>query len=156
VVRKNFIYYLGWNPEGVAPDTTRQFFNHSEEGKGVNPEYGLEAWQALMIHRLTGHAGCRALARNHINWILGLNPRNLCMMRGTGTNVPPMSPGGDLDGCVCHGLIAHHQYDRPWLGSWSNRGLDWRTDEIAGYKIWSQCEAITRGTAGLAMALALL
>ena len=156
VARKNFIYYESWNPEGRKPDATRAFFNRSEEGKGVNPEYGLEVWQALLIHRAIPKKEYVDFALNHINWVLGLNPRNLCMMKGAGTANPKMRPGGMLDGCVCHGLIADHGYDRPWLGLWMDTAMDWHKDQIAGYKIWAQGEALIRGTACFMMGLGLL
>ncbi|HHV59712.1 MAG TPA: hypothetical protein GXX49_05410 [Clostridiaceae bacterium] len=95
-------------------------------------------------------------ALNHINWILGINPRNLCMMKGIGTNNPRIRPGGTLDGCICHGIIADHEFDRPWLGIWMDDKLDWHKDYIAGYKIWAQGEALIRGTSCFMMGLSLL
>lgn len=156
IAKKNFIYFESWNPNGVPPDTTRAFFNRSEEGKAINPEYGLGIWQALLIHKIIPKEEYLDHALNHINWIFGVNPRDFCMMKGIGTNVPDIYPGGMLDGCICHGIISDHGFDRPWLGTWINYDLDWRKDEIAGHKIWAQGEALIRGTACFMMGLTLL
>lgn len=156
IARKNFIYYETWNPEGRKPDSTRSFFNRSEEGKGVNPEYGLEIWQSLLINSVVPKKKYVDFALNHIHWILGLNPRNVCMMKGVGSHNPRIKPGGSLNGCICHGLIADHEHDRPWMGVWMDESLDWHKDSLAGYKIWAQGESLIRGTACFMMGLALL
>lgn len=127
-----------------------------EQGKGINPEYGLEVWQTLLINSVIPKKEYVDFALNHINWILGINPRNLCMMKGIGTNNPRIRPGGTLDGCICHGIIADHEFDRPWLGIWMDDKLDWHKDYIAGYKIWAQGEALIRGTSCFMMGLSLL
>lgn len=48
-------------------------------------------------------------ASNQINWILGLNPYDMCMVDGIGRNNPKYTEGdGELNvkGCVCNGITA--------------------------------------------------
>lgn len=48
-------------------------------------------------------------ASNQINWILGLNPYDMCMLDGIGRNNPKYTEGdGELNvkGCVCNGITA--------------------------------------------------
>ncbi len=54
--------------------------------------------QTLLINQIIPKEEYVAFALNHINWIFGVNPRDFCMMKGIGTNVPKMYPGGMLDG----------------------------------------------------------
>lgn len=73
-----------------------------------------EAWQALFSYRVTGRPAYVEFATNALNWILGLNPEDTCLLRGAGMrggsaiggmgaapeDVPfsPRGPGGDGGG----------------------------------------------------------
>ncbi|MCU4176146.1 glycoside hydrolase family 9 protein [Carboxylicivirga sp. N1Y90] len=63
--------------------------------------------QALLSDELKGEA--KAYAANQINWILGLNPYNMCMLEGAGRNNPIYKEEGisyNYRGGVCNGITA--------------------------------------------------
>jgi hypothetical protein len=155
IARKNFAGYEAWRPRGRLKGVAPGFFHRTGEGLGLNLQYGLEAWQALWVNRVVPKPQYRRFAQAHIDWILGLNPRGLCMMKGAGSVVPPMGPGGAFDGCVCHGLVSDGRHDRPWLGTWHDPEADAQSDTIARHKVWAQCEARLGGAASLLMALSM-
>ncbi len=156
IARKQMIYYLGWNPNGIPLNTDKGYFNRGDEGKGNNPQYGLEAWQLLLISKAVPKKEYVDFARAHLNWILGINPRNYCMMQGMGSYSPSMERWCRFDGAICHGLVSDHEKDKPWMGTWFDNALDPHKDTIAGHKVWAQAETMIRGTAGYLMALSLL
>jgi len=91
------------------------FFPHRNETgywwPGENSRLGSLAAAALMGSKLASPAVAAELksyARNQTNWILGLNPYNICMMQGKGRNNPddyeagiPNPPGG-----ICNGITS--------------------------------------------------
>ena len=155
VGRKNFAGCEAWRPRGRLKNVPTGFFDRRREGRGLNLEYGLEAWQALWVDRVVPKSEYRRYAQAHIDWILGLNPRGLCMMKGVGSVVPPMSPGEAYDGCVCYGLVSDGRHDRPWLGPWPDADeVGTEADaSVAGHPPWAQCEARLGTTASLLLAL---
>ncbi len=162
IARKNFAGCEAWRPRGRLKSVAAGFFDTSPQGTGLNLEYGLEAWQALWVSRVVPKPEYRRYAQAHIDWILGLNPRGLCMMRGVGSVVPPMAPGGGTNGCVCYGLVSDGHHDRPWLGTWPEAhevGADAEADtdsaRIGGHPLWAQCEARLGTTASLLLALSM-
>jgi len=145
VGRKNFARCEAWRPRGRLRRAVTAFFDPDPQGRGLNLEYGLEAWQALWVNRVVPKPEYRRYAQAHIDWVLGLNPRRLCMMKGVGSTVPTMAPGGAHDGCICYGLVSDGGHDRPRLDSWDEPDADPQAR--------AQCEARLGTTAGLLLAL---
>ena len=118
------------------------FFPHRNETgywwSGENARLASLAAAALMGSRIAPPemgTDLRAYAQNQLNWILGLNPYDMCMLQGKGRNNPgdneagaPNPPGG-----ICNGITAgvDDEQDIAFLplpygkrGDWS-----WRWDE---------------------------
>src|SRR5206468_10082928 len=47
------------------------------------------AWAAALIYRLTGERRALVFAEDHIDWLLGKNPLDLCLFEGKGALNPP-------------------------------------------------------------------
>jgi len=117
------------NPFGYArqyikdPDGKRGSFfmpHRNETGywwSGENARLASLASAALLGRGCTPPemaAELKAYARNQVNWILGLNPYDLCMMQGKGRNNPgdyeegaPNPPGG-----ICNGITSGVEDER--------------------------------------------
>ena len=91
------------------------FFPHRNESGywwfGENSRLGSLAAAALLGSQVASPemaAELRTYAANQINWILGLNPHDMCMLQGKGRNNPddyesgiPNPPGG-----ICNGITS--------------------------------------------------
>jgi len=109
---------FGYARQYVADDDGKRgafFMPHRNETGywwlGENARLGSLAAAALLDSRLAAPefaAQLRTYAGNQVNWILGLNPFDLCMLAGKGHNNPgdyeagaPNPPGG-----ICNGISA--------------------------------------------------
>jgi hypothetical protein len=64
------------DPFGLAPEP------EGTAGLDLPMRRAEEAWQALAAHKVTGRTAYVELATNALNWILGLNPWDRCLLRG--------------------------------------------------------------------------
>ena len=100
------------------------------------------AWAAALIYRLTGDRRALVFAVDHLDWVLGKNPLNLCLFEGKGARNPPryhhrynQIPGherGAVPGTIPNGFV--HEMglgDRPGfdLSRGGNRSPSFRTSE---------------------------
>ena len=132
------------NPFGYArqyikdPDGKRAafFFPHRNETGywwvGENARLASLATAALLGSRLATPqmaADLRVYAGNQVNWILGLNPYDMCMLQGKGRNNPgdyeagaPNPPGG-----ICNGITSgvNDERDIAFLPPPYGRRADW-------------------------------
>lgn len=133
------------NPFGVsqqAGDATHPVFFQQSTGLGVNFWLLGRAWAAGLIHRATGDRRALNYAVDQIDWVLGKNPANLCMMEGAGTINPPryhhrynQIPGrerGAVPGAIANGFVTEMgMADRPGfdLSRSGGRSPSFRTSE---------------------------
>jgi len=133
------------NPFGYARQYVREpdggkhgaFFmpHHNDTGywwSGENARLASLAAAALLGSRLAPPemaANLRTYADNQVNWILGLNPYDMCMMQGKGRNNPgdyeagaPNPPGG-----ICNGITSGvaDENDIAFLPPPYGRRADW-------------------------------
>jgi hypothetical protein len=59
-----------------------------------------EAWAALSAYRVTGRQAYIALAANAMNWLLGLNADDTCLVRGAGIGRGALGAGGSTACCI--------------------------------------------------------
>lgn len=114
------------NPFGVArekPGPDGYFFEPTSV-YGQNFLYSSRAWGAISIYRVTGDRRALVYAVDQLDWLLGKNPYNLCMMEGLGSLNPPRYhhrydsiPGherGAVPGTIPNGFVRDiGGYDRP-------------------------------------------
>lgn len=112
------------NPFGYARQYVREvdgnkhsafFFPHRNESSywwfGENSRLGSLAAAALLGSQLASPAMAaelRTYAANQINWILGLNPYDMCMLQGKGRNNPDECEAGSPNpsGGICNGVTS--------------------------------------------------
>lgn len=111
----NFCVGTADNPFGLSPQTvgaTNQFF---PADLGNNFQVLSRAWAAALGFRVTHDPGLLRYAQDHVDWVLGKNPANLCMFEGQGMINPPryhhrynMIPGrerGAVPGTIPNGFV---------------------------------------------------
>lgn len=109
---------------------------------GNNFQLLSRSWAASLIFQLTGDQRALRLAVDHLDWVLGKNPLNLCMFEGKGSFNPPryhhrynVIPGrerGAVPGTIPNGLVRDMGLaDRPGfdLSRGGNRAPSFRTSE---------------------------
>jgi hypothetical protein len=129
---------LAENPFQLTPYVAGEFFRpyaeKSEWYVGQNTMYLSEAWALYLAGDLLSDSRARQLADRQLDWVLGVNPFNLCMMEGKGSfNLPlyhhaytgnsrrklPGIPGqqrGAIPGAVPNGVArAEGQRDKPFV-----------------------------------------
>lgn len=77
------------NAFGLSPQTvggTNTFF---PADLGNNFQILTRAWAAALVYRATRDSRALRYAQDHLDWVLGKNPINLCMFEGLGTQNPP-------------------------------------------------------------------
>ena len=100
------------------------------------------AWAAALIYRLTGERRALVFADDHMDWLLGKNPLDLCLFEGKGAHNPPryhhrynQIPGherGAVPGTIPNGFVRDMGLaDRPGfdLSRGGNRSPSFRTSE---------------------------
>lgn len=138
------------------------FFPHGSEAapwwQGENARLGSVATAARMAAKFFANdtslaASLRNYATNQLNWILGLNPYDACMMQGTGHNNPAYgffgtfeytnAPGGIVNGITSgftdeHGIAFNLSYKT------TGKDDDWRWAEQwlphAAWYMWAVAE----------------
>jgi hypothetical protein len=160
-VRKNMQYELSLtaevnNPFGYSRQYTEDtagvrkttfFFPHGSEAspwwQGENARLGSVAAAARMSAQLFKedkvlHDQLEDFALNQLNWILGLNPYDACMLQGTGHNNPAYgffgtfeytnAPGGIVNG-ITSGLDNEDDIDFNLSYASTGKDYDWRWAE---------------------------
>ena len=100
-------------------------------------------------------AELRAYAANQVNWILGLNPYDMCMMQGKGRNNPGDFEGGgpNPQGGICNGITSGMQDEQdisflppPYgqRGGWSWRWKEQWIPHAAWLTLALAAEAVAR------------
>ncbi|MBI3736907.1 glycoside hydrolase family 9 protein [Candidatus Sumerlaeota bacterium] len=114
------------NPFGVARQKPGAdgFFFEPTSALGQNFLFGAHTWGAIAIYRVTGDRRALCYAVDQLDWVLGKNPYNLCMMEGLGSFNPPRyhsrydaipeNPRGAVAGAIPNGFVRDvGGYDRP-------------------------------------------
>jgi hypothetical protein len=123
------------------------FFPHGSEAspwwQGENARLGSQAAAARMAAQLLHdeqplHDSLETFALNQLNWILGLNPFDACMLQGTGHNNPAYgffgtfeytnAPGGIVNG-ITSGLENEDDIDFNLSYAATGKDYDWRWAE---------------------------
>jgi endoglucanase len=138
VARADTMLQLADNPFGVymygSPENSTFFGTPPETGGWHvgNSSHILDAAHAMaMAYRYTRDARYLAFEYDQLNWILGNNPYDLCLMEGVGSQHPPSYhhrytmagvPRGAVPGSVVNGITWRQPGDdRPYFDM---RGLD--------------------------------
>lgn len=160
-VKKNMTYELSIthavkNPFGYSRQYTQDtagirkyafFFPHGSEAapwwQGENARLGAMATAARMAAQLFKadqplHDSLASFALDQLNWILGLNPFDACMLQGTGHNNPAYgffgtfeytnAPGGIVNG-ITSGLENEADIDFNLSYAVTGKDYDWRWAE---------------------------
>jgi len=136
--------------DGAATRRSAFFFPHDTETapwwQGENARLGSMAAAVRLAARLLGPgaegpspaAGLRAFGRDQLNWILGLNPYDACMLHGHGrNNIPYMffnsyeytnAPGGICNG-ITGGYVEAEGIDFGLRFAETGKDDDWRWAE---------------------------
>ena len=115
------------NPFGLIPWAEGVFFN-PEIGPwcyvGQNSQYLSNAWAMYLAAPLLKQRRASQLADRQLDWVLGSNPYNLCMMEGQGSFNPPYylhrwapnEPRGAVPGAIPNGFCRQQAgQDSPWF-----------------------------------------
>ncbi|MFH1742719.1 MAG: glycoside hydrolase family 9 protein [bacterium] len=91
------------------------YFFEPTSSLGCNYQFGSRAWSALMIYRVTKDRSVLEYAMNQLDFVLGKNPYDICMMEGKGTcNLPryhhryitiPGHERGAVPGAIPNGFV---------------------------------------------------
>ena len=103
---------LGLMMQKPGPDG---YFFDPSSALGCNYQICCRAWSALMTYRVTRDRRLMKYAINQLNFLLGMNPYNLCMMEGKGSlNLPryhhryctiPGHERGAVPGAIPNGFV---------------------------------------------------
>jgi hypothetical protein len=132
---------------GTGARRTSFFFPHDAETapwwQGENARLGSVAAAARLAAAHFASDGdfatrLRSLARNQLNWILGLNPYDACMLHGSGRHNPPYrffdsceylnAPGGICNG-ITSGFVDEEDIDFDLTADRTGGDHDWRWGE---------------------------
>jgi len=105
------------------PDKSVQRINHGLSGHWMSWAHGL-----ALLGNLLKDEFLISSAWNQLNWLLGANPFNVCMISGTGyNNLQPHSRGlGTYPGGFCNGFIGNYK-DEIFLDI--KKKVQWNTTE---------------------------
>ena len=93
--------------------------NHRYWSLGQNSQYLSQAWAFYLVGGLLKDPRARRLADRQIDWVLGMNPLNLCMLEGRGCFNPPRylhrwAPDRDrgaVPGAIPNGIRCQHNHE---------------------------------------------
>jgi len=146
-VNNPFGYSRQYTEDTAGIRRTSFFFPHGSEAspwwQGENARLGSVAVAARMTAQLFKeekifHDSLENFALNQLNWILGLNPYDACMLQGAGHNNPAYgffgtfeytnAPGGIVNG-ITSGLEDEHDIDFNLSYASTKKDYDWRWAE---------------------------
>ncbi len=104
---------------------------------GNNSQYLSQAWAAYLGHQLVPDPRWLRYANAQLDWVLGMNPQDVCLMEGVGeVNLPVYhhryfmiknNPRGAVPGAVVNGIAAEDMFhDKPFV--------DWDSFPLADYE----------------------
>jgi hypothetical protein len=109
---------------------------------GLNSHLLSHAVGFCLASRIIGKKELNTSAKNQLEWVMGFNPINACMMTGEGVNNP--YPHSRFLGLIIGGVmngIAGNEDDMPFIDM--HHTMDWRTTEYwsphVAYYIWTAC-----------------
>jgi endoglucanase len=130
------------NPFGLSKQTLGEKESFLPSDLGNNFQWLARSWAAALIYRLNGDARALRYAVDHLDWVLGKNPLNLCLLEGHGTvnplryhhryNVIPGRERGAVPGTIPNGFVRDMGLaDRPGfdLSRAGGRSPSFRTSE---------------------------
>ncbi len=112
-----FLYSTADNPFGLSKQSVgeKDYFFEPTSALGLNFNQLQKGWAAALIYRVNKDPRALVFATDQIDWVLGKNPYNLCMMEGAGAVNPPRYhhrydsiPGherGAVPGCIPNGFV---------------------------------------------------
>ena len=146
-VNNPFGYSRQYTEDTAGVRKTSFFFPHGSEAspwwQGENARLGSVAAAARMTAHLfkedkSFHDSLENFSLNQLNWILGLNPYDACMLQGTGHNNPAYgffgtfeytnAPGGIVNG-ITSGLDDEEDIDFNLSYAVTKKDYDWRWAE---------------------------
>lgn len=146
-VNNPFGYSRQYTEDTAGIRKTSFFFPHGSEAspwwQGENARLGSQATAARMAAQLFRddrpfHDSLENFALDQLNWILGLNPFDACMLQGTGHNNPAYgffgtfeytnAPGGIVNG-ITSGLENENDIDFNLPYAVTKKDYDWRWAE---------------------------
>ena len=112
---------------------------------GLNCDHLGLAYVALKSAALLKDRELYDFADNQINWVLGVNPLDYCMLLGAGSNNPEiMAEYFDkpkLNGIIPNGIVGSGPNDEPqWWGEGTSSGEDWLPHNAAYLLLLSEIE----------------
>ena len=136
---------FGYARQPISPTTAGFFIPHVNESgywwQGENARLGSLAAAALLGARALGSSGTQYLdwlrfAGNQLDWILGANPYDLCMLQGYGMQNPdpycsPKPEVGALDGGICNGITGLND---------DGTGIQWAPNTSGCWDSWRWTE----------------
>jgi len=130
------------NAFGLSPQTVGATNTFFPADLGNNFQVLSRAWAAALAYRVTREPRALTYAQDHLDWVLGKNPLNLCMFEGKGSFNPPRYhhrynsiPGherGAIPGTIPNGFVRDMGLaDRPGfdLSRAGGRSPSFRTSE---------------------------
>lgn len=130
------------NAFGVSPQSVGETNSFFPPDLGNNFQVLSRAWAAALVYQATRDPRALAYAQDHVDWVLGKNPLNLCMFEGKGAINPPRYhhryntiPGherGAVPGTIPNGFVRDMGLaDRPGfdLSRAGGRAPSFRTSE---------------------------
>ena len=115
------------NPFGLLRWDDKHFFNPAGKNYcyvGQNSQYLSNVWALHLASRVVDEPRAKPAADRLIDWVLGCNPYNLCMLEGFGSFNPPFylhrfapdEARGAVPGSVCNGFcLLPSGEDIPWF-----------------------------------------
>lgn len=117
------------------------YFAGPEAEQAAAPNHGLNcdhlgiAYVAMKTGYLTDDVSFEELADNQVNWVLGNNPLNYCMLIGAGSENPIIMSEyfakPKLNGIIPNGIVGGLKDNPEWWGDGPSSGEDWMPHNAA-------------------------
>jgi len=124
---KNYLRFceaISDNPFGITRlmhgEEPNYLFPRGGWAVGNDSQYLSQAWAACLANRVVPDERWLAYAERQLDWVLGLNPLNVCLMEAAGSiNLPtyhhryvmiPNNPRGAVPGAVVNGIVGTDPY----------------------------------------------
>ena len=120
----NFCEAISNNPFNItrlmSDGSLNYFYSRGGWAVGNDSQYLSQAWAACLAHRVVPDMRWLSYAKSQFDWVLGMNPLNVCLMEGVGSiNLPTYhhryfmiknNPRGAVPGAVVNGIVARDPY----------------------------------------------
>lgn len=104
-----YVSVLSANPFGMPAWDRNHFFNpiiNPPWQVAENGRYITNAWALMLGSKWSGKANLRTLGLNSLNWVLGVNPAGICMIRDKGERPQTQWWGMVRPGSISNGMIS--------------------------------------------------